>query len=90
MKPYALIILILCLGCANTPSGAIDLTPKERWVKEGYILNQNDRNHLYRDNYKELLIKTLGKTVAMYCIEHYRYEKISIIHKPDTIIYIVR
>jgi len=90
VKPYALIILILCLGCVNTQSGAIDLTPKERWVKEGYALNLNDRNHLYRDNYEELLIKTRGEPVAMYCIEHYRYEKISIIHKPDTTIYIVR
>ena len=90
MKPYALTILILCLGCANTQSGAIDLTPKERWVKTGYALNQNDRNHLYKEDYKYLLIQTHGKPVAMYCIEHYRYEKISIIHKPDTIIYIVR
>lgn len=90
MKPYALIILIFCLGCADTPSGAIDLTPKKRWVKEGYKLNQNDRNHLYKEDYKYLLIRTRGKAVAMYCIEHYRYEKISIIRKPDTTIYIVR
>ena len=90
MKPYALTILIFCLGCANTQSGAIDLTPKERWIREGYKLNLNERSHLYRDNYEELLIETRGEPVAMYCIEHYRYEKISIMRKPDTTIYIVR
>ena len=55
MKPYALTILILCLGCADTQSGAIDLTPKERWIREGYKLNLNERSHLYRDNYEELI-----------------------------------
>jgi len=85
-----IILLLIFIGCANTPNGAIDLSPKEPFVREGYELNLNLRKHMYKDDYVQLLIETRGQRVAMYCIEHFRYEIVSVIHKPDTIIYIVR
>ena len=85
-----ILLLFLLIGCANTPSGAIDLSPKETRVKEGYALNLNTGEHLYKDDFVELLIQTHGERVAMYCIEHYRYETISVINRADTTIYIVR
>ena len=85
-----ILLLFLLFGCANTPSGAIDLSPKEPWVKEGYALNLTTGEHLYKDDFIQLLIETHGERVAMYCIEHYRYEVISVINRPDTTIYIVR
>ena len=85
-----ILLLFLLIGCANTPSGAIDLSPKEKLVKEGYALNQTTGEHLYKDDFVKLLIETHGQRVAMYCIEHYRYETISVINRADTTIYIVR
>ena len=85
-----ILLLFLLIGCANTPSGAIDLSPKEKRVKEGYALNLNTGEHLYKDDFVELLIQTHGERVAMYCMEHYRYETISVMNKTDTIYYIVR
>ena len=85
-----ILLLLIFIGCANTPSGAIDLSPKEPWVKEGYALNLTTGQHLYKEDFVQLLIETHGERVAMYCIEHYRYEVISVINKSDTTIYIVR
>ena len=85
-----ILLLFLLVGCANTPNGAIDLSPKEKRVKEGYALNLNTGEHLYKDDFVELLIQTHGERVAMYCIEHYRYETISVLNKADTTYYIVR
>ena len=84
------LLLFLLIGCTNSPNGAIDLSPKEPWVKEGYALNLTTGEHLYKDDFIQLLIETHGDRVAMYCIEHYRYEVISVINKSDTTIYIVR
>ena len=84
------LLLFLFIGCTNSPNGAIDLSPKEPWVKEGYALNLTTGEHLYKDDFIQLLIETHGDRVAMYCIEHYRYEVISVINKSDTTIYIVR
>ena len=84
------LLLFLFIGCTNSPNGAIDLSPKEPWVKEGYALNLTTGQHLYKDDFIQLLIETHGDRVAMYCIEHYRYEVISVINKSDTTIYIVR
>ena len=84
------LLLFLFIGCTNSPNGAIDLSPKEPWVKEGYALNLTTGQHLYKDDFVQLLIETHGERVAMYCIEHYRYEVISVINKSDTTIYIVR
>ena len=85
-----ILLLFLFIGCTNSPNGAIDLSPKEPWVKEGYALNLTTGEHLYKDDFIQLLIETHGDRVAMYCIEHYRYEVISVINKSDTTIYIVR
>ena len=85
-----ILLLFLLIGCANTPSGAIDLSPKEKRVKEGYALNLNTGEHLYKDDFVQLLIETHGERVAMYCMEHYRYETISVLNKADTTYYIVR
>ena len=85
-----ILLLFLLIGCTNSPNGAIDLSPKEPWVKEGYALNLTTGEHLYKDDFIQLLIETHGDRVAMYCIEHYRYEVISVINKSDTTIYIVR
>ena len=85
-----ILLLLIFIGCANTPSGAIDLSPKEKRVKEGYALNLNTGEHLYKDDFVQLLIETHGKRVAMYCMEHYKYETISVMNKTDTIYYIVR
>ena len=85
-----ILLLFLFIGCTNAPNGAIDLSPKEPRVKEGYALNLTTGEHLYKDDFIQLLIETHGERVAMYCIEHYRYEVISVINKPDTTIYIVR
>ena len=85
-----ILLLFLFIGCTNSPNGAIDLSPKEPWVKEGYALNLTTGQHLYKDDFIQLLIETHGDRVAMYCIEHYRYEVISVINKSDTTIYIVR
>ena len=87
---YYILLLLIFFGCANTPNGAIDLSPEHGWVKEGYALNLSTGEHLYRDDFVELLIQTHGKRVAMYCIEHYRYETIQVMNKTDTIYYIVR
>ena len=84
------ILIVLLLSCTDAPNGAIDLSPKKKWVKEGYALNLNTGQHLYKDDFIQLLIETHGDRVAMYCIEHYRYEVISVINKSDTTIYIVR
>ena len=85
-----ILLLLIFIGCANTPSGAIDLSPKEPWIKEGYALNLNTGEHLYKDDFVQLLIETHGERVAMYCIEHYRYETIQVIKRSDTTLYIVR
>ena len=85
-----ILLLFLLVGCANTPNGAIDLSPKEKRVKEGYALNLNTGEHLYKDDFVQLLIETHGERVAMYCMEHYRYETISVLNKADTTYYIVR
>ena len=87
---YYILLLLIFFGCANTPNGAIDLTPEHGWVKEGYALNLSTGEHLYRDDFVELLIKTHGERVAMYCIEHYKYESIQVINRPDTTYSIVR
>ena len=85
-----ILLLLLLIGCENTASEAIDLSPKEKRVKEGYALNLNTGEHLYKDDFVELLIQTHGERVAMYCMEHYRYETISVLNKADTTYYIVR
>lgn len=86
----ALVTIIILKGCANTPNGAIDLSPKKPYVKEGFALELNSGRHLYEDDFAKLLIKTHGLKVAMYCIDHYQYETVEVIHKSDTTVYIVR
>ena len=86
----ALITIIIISNCADTSNGAIDLSPKVEWVKDGYALEVGTRKHLYKDDFIKLLVDTHGERVAMYCIEHYRYETIQIINRSDTTTYIVR
>ena len=85
-----ILLLFLFIGCTNAPNGAIDLSPKEPRIKEGYALNLTTGEHLYKYDFIQLLIERHGDIVAMYFIEHYRYEVISVINKSDTMIYIVR
>ena len=91
--------ILMFKNCTTSPNGAIDLSPrlespeKSNSVKENtdfYGLKLKSSMHSYRDDFKKLLIKTNGSSIMVYCTEHFKYESISKIIKPDTTYYIVR
>ena len=83
--------ILMFKNCTTSPNGAIDLSPPlSEFNTDFYGLKLKSSTHLYKDDFKALLIKTNGSPIAMYCIEHYEYESIQIINKPDTTHYIVR
>ena len=78
-------------NCVNSPNGAIDLSPPlSEFNTDFYGLKLKSSMHSYRDDFKKLLIKTNGSSIMVYCTEHYEYESISKVIKPDTTYYIVR
>ena len=83
--------ILMFKNCTTSPNGAIDLSPPlSEFNTDFYGLKLKSSMHSYRDDFKKLLIKTNGSPITMYCIEHYEYESISKVIKPDTTYYIVR
>lgn len=90
--------ILMFKNCVNSPNGAIDLSPRLESPEKSntpvstdfYGLKLKSSMHSYRDDFKKLLIKTNGSSIMVYCTEHYEYESISKVIKPDTTYYIVR
>ena len=83
--------ILMFKNCVNSPNGAIDLSPPlSEFNTDFYGLKLKSSMHLYKDDFKALLIKTNKSPIIVYCTEHYEYESISKVIKPDTTYYIVR
>ena len=90
--------ILMFKNCTNSPNGAIDLSPEKSNTPVSSVTKSTDfyglklksSMHLYKDDFKKLLIKTNGSSIMVYCTEHFKYESISKIIKPDTTYYIVR
>jgi hypothetical protein len=78
-----LIILYLqMLGCTNTPSGAIDLSPKNKAGQTGYELKGfHGKVHRYKKDIGSIPLSSFpmsNRYLTQYCLNHYMTECISL------------
>ena len=77
-----LFLLIFLVGCANTPNGAIDLSPKNPAGPRGYELKGfHGKIHKYIDDIGSIPLSDFpmsNRYLTQYCLNHYITECISL------------